>query len=429
MSDPHDHGHDQDHECLCDTLPNGPVRSEADEAIDEARRGTRLTRRSMLAGLGLVAGAPVLAACSPTESTPSATQSPGATATPGATPTAPGSVVSNVNNRLKLVLLGTRAGPPVQPGQKGISSALVVNDKTYVVDCGRSAVTQYVDSGLRFDSLEHIFLTHMHADHLADYYNFFMLGGHIKNQLGDHIDKQVKVLGPGKAGGLTPRWTPQGNTDDVPTLPPGDTGTVEMTELLRQAYSYSMNIFLRDMAVADVRTLMDVKDIQIPAGVNAAPMDWQQGSTAPDMEPFEIFRDDNVVVKAILVPHGVVFPAYAFRFDTEHGSVTFSGDTTHSENLIKLADQTDILVHEAIGGGEQLPEASYQHMKDSHVFIQECGPIAEKAGAKHMVISHYAELDETMVNYDEFQRLAQQGYNGEVTIGKELDIFGLGPEQ
>lgn len=424
MSHPHDH-HGQD--CLCNTLPHEPVTSELDEAIDEGRQRVRIARRSVLAGLGLAAGAPVLAACTSTPSASGATEAPAAS--PSASPSPPGSVINQVNNRLKLLLLGTRAGPPVDPWQKGISSALVVNGKTYLVDCGRSSVSQYVDSGLRLDSLEHIFLTHLHADHFNDYYNFFMLGGHIKNQLGDHIEQQVKVLGPGKAGGLPPRWTPQGNTDDVVTLPPGDTGTVGMTELLHQAYSYSMNIFLRDMDVADIRTLMDVKDIELPAGVDAAPMDWQQGSTSPNMEPFEIFRDDNVEVKAILVPHGVVFPAYAFRFDTEYGSVTFSGDTTHSENLIKLADQTDILVHEAIGGGSTLSEASYQHMKDSHVFIEECGPIAEKAGAKHMLISHYAELDEPKADLEKYQRLVQEGYSGKVTIGEELDIFGLGPSE
>lgn len=427
MRDLHSSNHDhQGPECLCDTVPNEPVTSEVDEAIDEGRQHVKLARRSVLAGLGLAAGAPLLAACTSPASSPAATNPP-ATG-PGASPSPPGSVINNIKNRVKLVLLGTRAGPPVDPWQKGISSALVVNGKTYLVDCGRSSVSQYVDSGLRFDSLEHIFLTHLHADHFNDYYNFFMLGGHIKNQLGDHVEQQVKVLGPGKAGGLPPRWTPQGNTDDVPTLPPGDTGTVDMTNLLHQAYSYSMNIFLRDMAVVDIRTLMDVKDIQLPAGVEAAPMDWQKGSTSPAMEPFEIFRDDNVQVTAILVPHGVVFPAYAFRFDTEFGSVTFSGDTTHSENLIKLADKTDILVHEAIGGGTTLPEASYQHMKDSHVFIEECGPIAEKAGAKHLLISHYAELDEPKADLAKYQRLAQEGFGGKVTIGQELDIFGMGPE-
>ena len=59
--------------------------------------------------------------------------------------------------------------------------------------------------------------------------------------------------------------------------------------------------------------------------------------------------DDNVVVTATLVSHYDVYPAFGFRFDlTKSGvSVTFSGDTTKSENLITLAHGTDVLVHEA----------------------------------------------------------------------------------
>ena len=61
----HSHAHGEDNqECFCDTLPNEPVRSEADEALDEARGNVRIARRSMLAGLGLAAGMPLLAACS-----------------------------------------------------------------------------------------------------------------------------------------------------------------------------------------------------------------------------------------------------------------------------------------------------------------------------------------------------------------------------
>ncbi|WP_031037570.1 hypothetical protein [Streptomyces sp. NRRL F-5650] len=50
----------------------------------------------------------------------------------------------------------------------------------------------------------------------------------------------------------------------------------------------------------------------------------------------------------MLVPHGPAFPAFAYRFDAEHGSVTFSGDTTYSDNLERLADGSRLLVHEAV---------------------------------------------------------------------------------
>ena len=50
------------------------------------------------------------------------------------------------------------------------------------------------------------------------------------------------------------------------------------------------------------------------------------------------------------MPHYDVYPAFAFRFDLIQSgvSVTFSGDTTKSDNLIRLAENTDILVHEAM---------------------------------------------------------------------------------
>ena len=36
-----------------------------------------------------------------------------------------------------------------------------------------------------FANLEAIFITHQHADHLADYYNYFLLGGNVTNDSND----------------------------------------------------------------------------------------------------------------------------------------------------------------------------------------------------------------------------------------------------
>ncbi|WP_252975955.1 MBL fold metallo-hydrolase [Janibacter melonis] len=397
---PHDH-HDHGAECLCDRLPVEAVTSERDEAIDQARSGLSLSRRSIVAGVGLAAAGAALA--------------PAAAASPAhRPPAAPGT------RGLELVLLGTRAGPPVDLHQVGAATALVVDGQTYVVDCGRASVTQFVKAGLRLDSIRGIFLTHLHADHIADYYNFFMLGGHIKNQNGDHIERRVPVLGPGPAGGLQPKFG--GGT--APTVNPADPtpGTKQMTESLHAAYAYSMNVFLRDMNVVDIRTLMDVREIQLPGTVTADYL-----NTSPDMSPFEIYRDDKVTVTATLVPHGPVFPAYAFRFDTAYGSVTFSGDTRYSTNLVEMAEDTDILVHEAIGvEGAGLPDATLDHMLQSHVLIEKVGEVAQQAHAKHLVVSHYADLGAPKVDVRRWTRLAQRGYRGRTTVGWDLDRFTLG---
>ena len=87
---------------------------------------------------------------------------------------------------------------------------------------------------------------------------------------------------------------------------------------------------------------------------------------------------------------------------------------------------TDLLVHEAIGvEGAGLPDASLDHMLQSHVFVDELGPIAEEAEAEHLVVSHYADLGAEEVDTRRWRRDARKGYRGRVTIGEDLDRFRL----
>src|SRR5699024_6997307 len=106
-------------------------------------------------------------------------------------------------------------------------------------------------------------------------------------------------------------------------------GTTEMVRRHFEAFATDLNDRIRNSRKLDVRTILSVHDIELPeidgfVSANATPH--------PPMEPFEFHRDERVVVSATLVQHAPVFPAFAFRFDTAHGSVVFSGDTSPSEN-------------------------------------------------------------------------------------------------
>ncbi len=98
---------------------------------------------------------------------------------------------------MAVVLLGTAAGPPPVGDRAGISTALIVDGATYLVDCGRSSVTQYQRAGLKYGALSALFLTHLHVDHTADYYNFFQLSGVTPHPGGDAVPSPVSVYGPG----------------------------------------------------------------------------------------------------------------------------------------------------------------------------------------------------------------------------------------
>lgn len=370
----------------------------------------RFNRRSMLAAIGGAAALLGTAGCAGA-----------ATATDSATSVAAQPVTGVATGDrapLELVLLGTKAGPPVDPLRVGIATALVVDGATYVIDCGRSAATQYVRSGLTLSSLAGIFITHLHADHIADYYNFFLLGGSVPNQEGDTLPGPIPVYGPGPAGGLPPKF----GGGDAATVNPADPtpGIAALTAQCHDAYAYSTNVFLRDMGIRDIRTLTDVHEIAIPA-IGAS-----FENTAPIMKPFVVMEDERVKVTAILVPHGPVFPAFAFRFDTRHGSVTLSGDTTYTDNIVELAKGSDVLVHEAISvEGFDAPAVFLDHLLQSHVEVQKVGPIAQRAGVSKLVLTHISDLAGNPLDADKWKSWAQAGYDGEVIVGDDLQRIAL----
>ena len=323
----------------------------------------------------------------------------------------------------RIILLGTAGGPPPEPTRAGISSALVVGGKVYLIDCGRSAVTQYIHARLRYRDITSIYLTHLHADHVCDYYNFFLLAGFgPDNDLNDGIVSAVDVYGPGPAGALPPRFG--GGT--APTIDPRHPtpGLDRMTTDAIDAYAYSSNLFMRDSHIADVRTLIRPHEIRVPH-VGASP----HGPTAPPMKPFPVADDGTVRVSAILVPHGVVFPSFAYRFDTPHGSVVFSGDTARSENIVRLARGADILVHEVIDIDFYkkigYPAALLHHLEVSHTDVKAVGPLAQQAGVGTLVLTHLVPATASLVSPASWHRRAQRGFDGRVIVGEDLAEIAL----
>ncbi|GAB3184082.1 MBL fold metallo-hydrolase [Nesterenkonia halophila] len=338
-----------------------------------------------------------------------------------ATPTAAASARSagGRDSGVEFVALGTAAGPPLETGHTGIASVLRVHGRNYLIDCGRSALTQYSRAGLLLSDLAAIHITHLHADHMADFYNFFLLGGWGPGdgELDAGITETVPVHGPGPAGALPPAF----GGGEAPTVAPENPtpGLAELTRLSIAAHAYSTNVFLRDSGIPDVRELIDVQEIALP-DVGATPL----GETAPAMEPFVVSEDDRVRVSAVLVPHGPMFPSFAFRFDTEERSVVFSGDTARSDNVVRLSESADLLVHEAIDLEHYrqagLPDAVLSHLEKSHTTTEDVGRVAEEAGVGTLVLSHLAPGAEGTVSDGRWISKAQRHYSGQVIRAKEL---------
>jgi ribonuclease BN (tRNA processing enzyme) len=153
-----------------------------------------------------------------------------------------------------------------------------------------------------------------------------------------------------------------------------------------------------------------------------------------------VFEDNNVVVSATRVFHGADVPnAYAYRFDDKHAgrSVVFSGDTAPTDNLVALARDADLLVHEAIflPGIDQLLQSVdpkvratlRQHLVESHTSTDQLPAVAKAANVGRLAICHQGPaFIPGPVFHSALARVsAAVGYGGEIIVPTELDVVRL----
>ncbi|TDD41266.1 MBL fold metallo-hydrolase [Saccharopolyspora elongata] len=384
------------------------------DIVSEALRAG-ISRRSMLAALG--AGAAALGTS--------------AAASPQAGASARSAVAEQY--RTRVVLLGTAGGPPWWNGSKrsGISTAVVVGDRYYVVDAGHGVGQRIREARLGnwkddeqgpLDAMRAIFLTHLHSDHVSDLNNLLLpANGRQANP------EPVQVWGPGNRGQLPPLFGPP--PAPAVTAPENPTpGTVELVDLLTRAFATDYNDRAFDNRKPPAAEMFTAHDVPIPAEYTGDP----NGNPHPRMSPVPFYEDDRVRVSATLVKHAPVFPALAFRFDTDDGSVVLAGDTARSENLIEMATGADVLVHEVMEAKwletflppprNDVQEGLFQHLLSSHTTVEEVGPIADEAGVATLVLSHLAPAAWP----EEEWRRAGDNFSGTLVIGHDLDETGVG---
>ena len=125
-------------------------------------------------------------------------------------------------------------------------------------------------------------------------------------------------------------------------------------------------------------------------------------NTGPDMRRF-----DDFVLKSIPVKHRK--ESLAFRVESTDGiSIVYSGDTDYSENLVRLAAGTDVLICESA-----LPD----HLKvEGHLTPSLAGKIATAAGVKKLVLTHfYPECDTA-----DIEGQCRRTYAGPLILAQDL---------
>jgi ribonuclease BN (tRNA processing enzyme) len=278
------------------------------------------------------------------------------------------------NTDTKLILLGTGT-PFADPTKSGPSLAIVVNNTSYIVDCGPGVVRRAAEaSKLGFPSLEAaqlktLFITHLHSDHTIG--------------LADII--------------LTPAVLDR----NAPIRIYGPVGSKKMTDDLMSAYKEDIAIRINGLEKGDA-IAYQVYTNEIKEG--------------------QIYKDSNLTVTAFNVQHGQWDNAFGFVFQTKDKKIVISGDCTYSENLIKYAKDCDILVHEVYSdaGLKKRTQRWQDYHSTFHTSTYQLADIANKVKPKLLILNHQLTFGTTLQSLlDELK----SKYAGPVVNGADLDVF------
>jgi len=279
-----------------------------------------------------------------------------------------------VTKRTRLVMLATGGGPRPRTVRGNTAHALVVDDVLYVVDCGSGVARQLVQARIPLPVLRHVFITHHHSDHNLDYGNLIMQAW--VSGLGTRVDA----------------WGP----------PPLE----KMTRLYFEMNAYDIDTRIADEGRPPLVPLVRVHEID---------------QTGP------VMQDERVTITTALVDHPPVVPALAFRFECPDRSIVFSGDTNRCDNLVRLAEGADLLVHEALWVPAvdrlvaRVPNAATlkKHIIDSHTSVEDAGRVAAAAGVKTLVLSHLVPADDPAITEAMWIDAARPHFKGQIVVARD----------
>jgi ribonuclease BN (tRNA processing enzyme) len=282
---------------------------------------------------------------------------------------------AKTGNAMRLILLGTAGGPTPKKNRAAPAQIILINDEAYLIDCGNGVAQQVVKAGIKLSAIRHVFLTHHHSDHNADYGNLMLLAW------AADLNHRIDTYGP----------------------PP----LKRMTQQFLALNDYDIKTRIHDEGRRPLKQLI-------------YPHEFQHDGI--------IMQNDHVKVSAARVVHPPVTPAFAYRFDHQGKSIVISGDTTYSENLVRLAQGADVLVHEIMHTPslDQLlatePNATRlkEHLLASHSTAEQVGRVATQAKVKKLVLSHFVPGGYPYLEDRVWLDAVRPYFDGEIIVGSDL---------
>lgn len=286
-------------------------------------------------------------------------------------------------DEFRVTLLGTGSPAPVM-NRFGPGVLVEAGGKKLLIDCGRGSTQRLRQAGLALGQVDAVFLTHLHSDHIVGLPDLWLTGW-------------LEVPYANRKG---------------PFVVYGPAGTQGLMDGLTRAFDWDIQA-----RIADQQLKPEAIRVQVT-----------------EFKPGVIYEQAGVKVTAIEVDHGELLkPAFGVRVDYAGRSVTVSGDTRFSENLIKHAEGTDLIIHQvAAVRDELLANPVFKAILSHHTKPDEAGVVFSRVKPKLAVYYHFVLLGTPAVpavNEKDVLEMTRKTYAGPLLIGEDLMAFRLDRDQ
>jgi len=288
-----------------------------------------------------------------------------------------------------LYAITTGTGAPLpEAGRAGPQTVVIAGDEVLVFDAGPGSTRQIMLCGISVSSVNALFLTHFHSDHIGD--------------LGEL---------------MLQHWANEGST--APLQVYGPPGVETVIEGFEHAYTLDKGY----------RIAHHGEEVIPSSGFGAEVYPFDLGSDLMNSET--VYQSGDVEIIAFNVDHMPVFPAVGYRVNYKGRSVVITGDTIYTESLVQHSMNADLLISEALNHdySQMISDASTEgdnnlsivakDIQTYHIRPDEVGIVARDADVSFLLVTHILPPIPAKILKNGFLRDTKEIYKGGVYLAND----------